>query len=69
MIHRERELHDIIRLLLAKERAALLLSGFGGIGKTALARMLYTKLSSKFDCIGWVEYHKSLKDSLLSSIE
>lgn len=69
VIHRERELHDIIRLLLAKERAALLLSGFGGIGKTALARMLYTKLSNKFDCIGWVEYHKSLKDSLLSSIE
>lgn len=69
VIHREHELHDIMRLLLAKEKTALLLSGFGGIGKTALARMLYTKLSNKFDCIGGVEYHKSLKDSLLSSIE
>lgn len=68
VLHREHELHDIMHLL-TKKKAALLLSGFGGIGKTALARMLYTKLSDEFDCIGWVEYHKSLKDSLLSSIE
>lgn len=69
VIHREHELHDIMHLLTSKEKTALLLSGFGGIGKTALARMLYAELSDKFDCIGWVEYHKSLKDSLLSSIE
>lgn len=68
VIHREHELYDIMHLL-TKEKTALLLSGFGGIGKTALARMLYTKLSDKFDCVGWVEYHKSLKDSLLASIE
>lgn len=40
VIHREHELHDIMHLLLTKGKAALLLSGFGGIGKTALARML-----------------------------
>ena len=44
------------------------MSGFGGIGKTALARMLYAKLSDEFDCIGWVEYHRSLKYSLLASM-
>ena len=68
VIHREHELHHI-KYILTKKKTALLLSGFGGIGKTALARMLYARLSNEFDCIGWVEYHRSLKDSLLASIE
>ncbi|MCM1494534.1 MAG: tetratricopeptide repeat protein [Bacteroides sp.] len=68
VIHRENELNDI-ECMLKEKRIALLLSGFGGIGKTALARVLYEKSSNWFDCIGWVEYHKDLKNSLLSSMD
>lgn len=68
VIHREDELHDI-GCLLKEKRIALLLSGFGGIGKTALARVLYAKSADWFDCVGWVEYHKDLKNSLLASMD
>lgn len=68
VIHREGELHDI-ECLLKEKRIALLLSGFGGIGKTALARVLYAKLADCFYCVGWVEYHKDLKNSLLASMD
>lgn len=67
VIHRERELDDLIAL--AKKKVALLLSGFGGIGKTALARILYSALENECDSIGWVEYHGNLKNSLLSSLD
>ena len=68
VIHREGELHDI-ESLLKEKKIALLLSGFGGIGKTVLARVLYAKLADQFDCVGWMEYHKDLKNSLLASID
>lgn len=68
VVHREDELHDI-ECLLKEKRIALLLSGFGGIGKTALARVLYAKSADWFDCVGWVEYHKDLKNSLLASMD
>lgn len=68
VIHREGELRDI-ESLLKEKRIALLLSGFGGIGKTALARVLYAKSADWFDCVGWVEYHKDLKNSLLASMD
>ncbi len=68
VIHREGELYDI-ECLLKEKRIALVLSGFGGIGKTALARVLYAKSVDWFDCVGWVEYHKDLKDSLLVSMD
>lgn len=68
VIHREGELNDV-ECLLKEKRIALLLSGFGGIGKTALARVLYAKSADWFDCIGWVEYHKDLKNSLLASMD
>lgn len=68
IIHREQELTDLENLL-AKKKAVLLVNGFGGIGKTSLARMLYAKVSQKYDSIGWVEYHGNLKDSLLTALE
>ena len=55
--------------MIEEKKVALLLSGFGGIGKTVLARVLYAKLANQFDCVGWVEYHKDLKNSLLASID
>lgn len=52
-----------------RKKIALLLSGFGGLGKTALARILYAKSKDWFNCVGWVEYHKDLKSSFLASMD
>lgn len=68
IIHREQEICELEKIL-AKKKAVLLVNGFGGIGKTSLARMLYAKISDKYDSIGWVEYHGNLKDSLLAALE
>lgn len=68
IIHREQETRELENLL-AKKKAVLLVNGFGGIGKTSLARMLYAKVSDKYDSIGWIEYHGNLKDSLLAALE
>lgn len=68
VIHRECELQDI-EYLLKEKRVALLMSGFGGLGKTALAHVLYAKSVNWFECVGWVEYHKDLKSSLLVAMD
>lgn len=68
VIHREIELKEIEHFL-TKGKKALLLSGFGGIGKTSLARVMYSRMSNYYDSIGWVEYRGNLKMSLLASIE
>ena len=68
VIHRECELRDI-EYLLKEKRIDLLISGFGGLGKTALAYVLYAKSANWFDCVGWVEYHKDLKSSLLAAMD
>ncbi len=48
-----------------------LLSGFGGVGKTAVARALYHELKDKYKQIGWVECRESgdLRASLLASVK
>lgn len=68
IICRERELEDT-EIMLSGGETAILLSGFGGIGKTSLAQVLYSKISHIYNCVGWVEYHGTLKDSLLAAIE
>ncbi len=68
VIHRDYELYKIEGILKEK-KTALLLSGFGGIGKSSLARVLYAKSAKWFDSFGWVEYHKNLKNSLLASLD
>lgn len=68
IIHREQELQEL-ELLLSAEKKTLLLSGFGGIGKTSLARVLYSKLYRNYDSIGWIEYRSNLKMSILASME
>jgi len=68
IIHREQEIYELEGML-EKNKAVLLVNGFGGIGKTSLARMLYARVADKYDSIGWVEYHGNLKDSLLAALE
>lgn len=68
IIHREKELAELEKLLSGRKNSVLL-TGFGGIGKTSIARVLYGKLSSLYDSIGWVEYRENLKNSLLACSE
>lgn len=68
VIHRDHELCKI-ESILKEKKTALLLNGFGGLGKSSLARVLYAKSVKWFDCFGWVEYHKNLKNSLLASLD
>ena len=58
-----------IEAILRVGKSALLLSGFGGIGKTALAGLVYTRVSDRYETVGWIEYSGTLKDSFLSSVE
>lgn len=68
VIHRKREITELEDVLI-KGKSAILVSGFGGIGKTSLAQLLYSRLAPLYDSIGWVEYHVDLKESILSAIE
>lgn len=68
IIHRESELKEL-EILLSTEKKALFLSGFGGIGKTSLARVLFSKLYKNYDSIGWIEYRGDLKTSILATME
>lgn len=58
-----------IEQLLQRRKSAIIISGFGGIGKTTLARILYHKVNNQFTSVGWVNYCGGLKASLLSSID
>lgn len=67
IIHRKTDIQKMEQLL-KREKSNIIISGFGGIGKTTLARILYFRMISQYDSIGWVEYCGDLKKSLLSSI-
>jgi DNA replication protein DnaC len=50
----------------------ILITGFGGLGKTSIARVLYSKLldavnSGIYDSIGWIDYNINLKNSILNA--
>ncbi len=63
--------HQIVAAKKTEGENKFLLSGFGGVGKTAVARALFHKLKSQCKKIGWVECGKSsdLRASLLASVK
>ncbi len=67
-IHREQELSRLTKLL-STGKTAVLIHGFGGIGKTSIARVLYSRAAEQYDCVGWVEYRGSLKRSFLAAMD
>ena len=68
VIYRENDIALLLKML-SSGKESVLLSGFGGIGKTSIARVLYSKLAGKYDCVGWVEYIDDIKTSILSSFD
>ena len=68
VICRDRELEDVRRML-DEGQDVMLMSGFGGIGKTALARLVFHSVKGFYDEVAWVPYNGSLRRSLLASIE
>lgn len=67
VICRESELQDITQMLL-EGKNILLMSGFGGIGKTALARLVFHTVRENYAQVAWLPYRGCLKDSMLSHI-
>ena len=61
VICREKELKDLEDKL--KTNKALLLNGFGGIGKSSLARLLFHKIHKQYDEVAWIPYNKNLMQS------
>ncbi|MCC8074827.1 MAG: tetratricopeptide repeat protein [Clostridiales bacterium] len=71
---REQLVEDLRRQIVAAEKTEdnkFLLSGFGGVGKTTVARALYHKLKDQCKQIGWVECRENgdLRASLLAAID
>ena len=66
VIGRDKDLQMIWEVL--KDKKHVILTGFGGIGKTKLAQMLFHKYEAEFDEVAWVEYRGNLMDSFLASV-
>ncbi len=69
VLSRKNERAEITDYLKEPGNRAILLHGFGGIGKTSVARLVYSWVQEKYDCTGWVDYQSNLIDSLLSCLE
>ena len=66
VIGRDKDLQMIWEVL--KDKKHVILTGFGGIGKTKLAQMLFHQYEAEFDEVAWIEYRGNLMDSFLASI-
>ena len=78
VLYRDQTVTDIEKLLLpasGKQRPGktnVVISGFGGWGKTSIARLVFGRMldavdSGIYQAIGWIDYHVNLKDSILST--
>lgn len=67
VLHRTKMLRLLIDMLTAG-KCTVNLTGMGGLGKTAIARVLYHKLTNQFSSIGWMKYNGDLRNSLLSAV-
>ncbi len=68
VIHRETEIGDLLALL-QEGKTSLLLCGFGGIGKTSLARLLFHEIKGNYDAVAWIPYNGTLEQSVLASVQ
>lgn len=66
VIGRKKELRKLWKTL--SKHPHTILTGFGGIGKTKLAQLLFHEYERKFDEVAWIDYQGNLKDSILACI-
>lgn len=46
-----------------------MVNGFGGIGKTSLAQLVFHKFHERYDEVAWIDYQGDLRKSLLAKIQ
>ncbi len=66
VIGRDEDLKTLWEML--EKNTHVILTGFGGIGKTVLAQRLYHEYGSQFDEVAWITYQGDLKKSFVSCI-
>ena len=66
VIGREKDLQTLWEELKVKKH--IMLTGFGGIGKTKLAQLLFHEYESEFDEVAWINYLGGLRKSFLAGI-
>jgi len=67
VLYRESEYDEIIDVI--GRNKGIVLSGFGGSGKTSIARLVFSHLKSEYDYCGWINYNGDLKTSMIADIE
>ena len=67
ILHRDKDAESVMNLLNNTSKIVLI-NGTAGIGKTSLARLLFSKLEKEYEYVGWVTYQSDLAQSLCSSI-
>ena len=65
LVGREEKLNTVIEMLEGKRRLALV-SGLGGIGKTAIMQWVCNDLKEKGNYVAWIDCGSSLKEDLLT---
>ena len=68
VIHREKDV-EAIEDELQHHNSLLLVNGFGGIGKTSLAQLVFRKIHERYDEVAWIDYQGDLRKSLLAKIQ
>ena len=66
VIGRKKDLRKLWKTL--SKHPHTILIGFGGIGKTKLAQLLFHEYEKEFDEVAWIDYQGNLKDSILSCV-
>ncbi len=67
VLFRESEYSQVIESI--KQNKGVVLSGFGGCGKTSIARLVFSHLKSEYDYCGWINYNGDLKSSMIADID
>lgn len=61
--NREKELKDLQKIINANERL-ILINGFGGIGKSAIAKELFHRIHQNYSFAGFIPFNSNLSDSI-----
>ena len=68
VIGRQVELQYLEQLMAAPERSPVVIWGASGIGKTLLAELYWEKYKGEYAVLGWLNYHTSLANTIVTEI-